>query len=475
MSYQSINPYTSELTAAYDSLSDAELEEKLRKAHSAFNSWRNTPFSERAEIMRRAAALLRDRREELGKINTVETGKLISVSIGENYLSAGIMDYYADHAEKYLQPHYLENPDPITGSAAGIYQPLGIVYAVEPWNVPIYQAVRPSAAQLMAGNVILLKHASNCPQCALAIERVYSDAGLPEGCFQNLFIDYAQSERLLADPRVCGVTFTGSSAAGRIIAAQAGKNLKKSVLELGGSDAMIVLPDADMNKVIQGAVIGRLAISGQVCESDKRMFIHESKYEAFLDGIKAAAAYLVPGDPLDMKTTFAPLCSRKAAAEVRAQIAKAAEHGAAAEEIGPEVPPDSAFVRITVLTGVTEDNPVFREEIFGPVLMVFKWHDEAEMLRLANATAYGLGASVYSENPADAARLALSLEAGMISVNQATMSSPAIPFGGIKESGYGRELGREGIREFTNLKYINSAVTDMRSVFGHCRRIISAS
>ncbi|MDO5296091.1 MAG: NAD-dependent succinate-semialdehyde dehydrogenase [bacterium] len=464
MSYQSINPYTSELAAEYGNLTDIELEEKLRKAHAAFKNWRNTPFSERAEIMRRAAALLRERREELGRINTTETGKLISVSIGENYLAAGIMDYYADHAEEYLQPHYLENPDPIIGSAVGIYQPLGIIYAVEPWNVPIYQAARPSATQLMAGNVILLKHASSCPQCALAMEQLFLEAGLPEGCFQNLFIDYAQSAHLIADSRIVGVTFTGNSAAGRIIAAQAGQYLKKSILELGGSDPMIVLPDADINKVIQGAIIGRLAISGQVCESDKRMFIHESLYTDFLNGIRNTTAFLKAGDPLDPKTTFAPLCSRAAAEEVRAQIAKAVKHGAAAEEIGPEVPANSAFVRITVLTDVTEDNPIFREEIFGPVLMVFQWHNEEEMLRLANATPYGLGASVYSEDPRAATRLASRLEAGMISLNQATMSSPAVPFGGIKESGYGRELGQEGIREFTNLKYINSTTVDMRTV-----------
>ncbi len=471
MTYRSINPYNSELTAEYDYLTDAELEEKLRKARSAFEHWRNTPFGARAAIMRRAAELLRQRREEIGKINTLETGKLLAVSIGENYLSAGILAYYAEYAEEFLQPHFLETKDPLTGSAVGLYQPLGIVYAIEPWNVPIYQAIRPSAAQLMAGNVVVLKHASSCPRCALAIERLFLDAGLPEGCFQNLFIDYGQSERLLADPRVCGVTFTGSSAAGRTIAAQAGRNLKKSILELGGSDAMIVLPDADMNKVIQGAVIGRLAISGQVCESDKRMFVHESKYTDFLAGIKAAAASLAPGDPLEFKTVFAPLCSKKAADEVRAQIAAAVECGADVEYIGPEVPPDSAFVRIAVLTGVTENNPIFREEIFGPVLMVFKWTDEEEVLRLANAVPYGLGASVYSEDPDCAVRFASRLEAGMISVNQATMSSPAIPFGGIKESGYGRELGREGIREFTNLKYISSSAMDMRTVFGLCRKL----
>lgn len=466
MAYQSTNPYTGEVVAKFDTLTDAQLEAKLQKAQKAFELWSKTPVSERAAIMRRAAELMTERREELGKINTIETGKPIQIAVWENNLCADIMHYYADHAAEFLKPHFVETTDPLAGHAIGIYQPLGIIYEIEPWNVPFFQMTRPSAAQLMAGNVVVLKHASNCPQCALAMEKLFADAGLPEGCFTNLFVSYEQSDRLIADPRICGITITGSTEVGRGVAAKAGHHLKKSVMELGGSDAMVVLPDADMNKVIQGAMMGRLTISGQVCASDKRMFIHESLHDAFIGGVQMAAGQLVAGDPLKMETTFGPLSSKKAAEKVKSQIAKAVEHGAAAIEIGPEVPADSAFVRATILTGVTQDNPIFGEEIFGPVLMVFKWNDEQEVLRLANATTYGLGSSVYSESIESAARIAACMESGAVSINQPTMASPAIPFGGIKESGYGREMGKEGIVEFTNQKYINSASMDMKALFG---------
>lgn len=370
MAYQSTNPYTNEVVAKFNTLTDEELEKKLEKAQKAFSAWSQTPIEERAAILHRAAELMSERREELGAINTIETGKPIQIAVWENNLCADIMHYYADNAAEFFKPHFVEKTDPMAGSAVGIYQPLGIIYEIEPWNVPFFQMTRPSAAQLMAGNVVVLKHASNCPQCGLAMEKLLLDAGLPEGCFTNLFIDYDQSDRLLADPRICGVTITGSTEVGRGVAAKAGQNLKKSVMELGGSDAMIVLPDADLNKVIQGALMERLTISGQVCASDKRMFIYESLYEAFLDGVKMATAQLVAGNPLKPETTFGPLCSKKAADKAKAQIAKAVENGTTAIEIGPEVPEDSAFVCPTILTVVTEDNP-----IFGPVLMVFKWDD----------------------------------------------------------------------------------------------------
>lgn len=465
MAYRSANPYTGEVLATFETLTDDQLEAKLQKAQKAYEFWRKTSFEERAAILHKAAQLMTERREALGAINTLETGKLISIAIWENNLCADIMNYYADHAKQLLAPHYVETADPLSGHAVGIYQPLGIIYEIEPWNVPFFQMTRPTAAQLMAGNVVVLKHASNCPQCALAMEQLLKDAGLPDGCFQNLFVSYEQSDRLIADPRICGVTITGSTEVGRRVAAKAGQALKKSVMELGGSDAMVVLPDADMQKVVQGALMGRLTISGQVCAGDKRMFIHKSMYDAFLDALQMAAGQLVAGDPFKLETTFSPVCSQAAAEKVKAQIAQAVEHGATAIEIGPEVPANSAFVRATILTGVTEDNPISQEEIFGPVLNVFKWEDEEEVLRLANSTSFGLGASVYSEDAANAARVAANLEVGAISINQPTMASPAIPFGGIKASGYGRELGAEGIREFSNQKYINSAGIDMKKVF----------
>ena len=299
---------------------------------------------------------------------------------------------------------------------------------IEPWNVPFFQMTRPSAAQLMAGNVVVLKHASNCPQCALAMEKLYRDAGFPEGCFTNLFIDYDQSNALIADKRICGITLTGSTPVGRQIAAESGKNLKKCVMELGGSDAMVVLPDADMKKAVTGAIMGRMTILGQVCAGDKRMFIHESLFDALKAGVTQAIDGMVIGDPLDPNTTLSPLCSKKAADKVISQIAKAVANGATATEVGPRVPQDSAFVQPTILTGVTPDNPIFHEEIFGPVLMLFSYETEEEAIKLANGTDFGLGSSVYSEDPAHAAKVAAAMESGAVSINQPTMASPAIEY-----------------------------------------------
>lgn len=465
MTYKTTNPYTGEVLKTFDDLTDAQLEAKLQKAQSAYEKWSKTSFEERAAVLKRAAELMTERREKYGAINTIETGKPLQIAVWENDLCADIMNYYADNAKELLKPHFIKTDDKMAGNAVGIYQPLGIIYEIEPWNVPFFQMTRPTAAQLMAGNVVVLKHASNCPQSALAMEQLLKDAGLPEGCFQNLFISYEQSDRLIEDERICGVTITGSTEVGRGVASNSGRALKKHVMELGGSDAMIVLPDADLQKAVQGAMLGRLTISGQVCASDKRMFVHESLYDAFIGGVTQAAAQLKAGDPLDQTTTFGPLSSMKAANKVKAQIELAVANGAKAVEIGPEVPADSAFVRPTLLLDVTAENPIFQQEIFGPVMMIFSWNDEKEALKLANGTSFGLGGSVYSENVADAARVAAEIEAGAISINQPTMASPAIPFGGIKESGYGRELGAEGIREFTNQKYINSANLDMDQLF----------
>lgn len=465
MAYISRNPYNNEVMAQFDTLTDEELELKVQKAQTAFKTWKNTTFEERAKILHNAATLIRERTQELAALNTKETGKLLSVALMENNMCADILDYNADHGAEFLKPHYLETNDKMAGNAVGIYQPLGIIYEIEPWNVPFFQMTRPTAAQLMAGNVVVLKLSSNCPQSALAFEKVMHDAGVPEGVYQNLFINYDQSDALLADSRLSGVTITGSTNVGREVASKASHALKKNVMELGGSDAMIVMPDADMETTIKGAIMGRLTNSGQVCLADKRMFVHESLYNAFLQGVKQAANSLVAGDPLDPKTTYGPLSSKKAADKVKEQIKKAIKFGATATQVGPDVPEDSSWVPITVLTNVTPDNPISQEEIFGPVLMIFSWNNEDEMLKLANGTEFGLGGSVYTQDPATAARIAAKLDAGAISINQPTMASKAIPFGGIKSSGYGREMGYSGIREFTNEKFINSALIDMNKVF----------
>lgn len=464
MAYVSKNPYNNEIMYTYETLTDEELESKLELSNKSFSLWKNTSFEERALILNKAAKLFRDRASELAELNTKETGKLITISLWENEMCADIFEYNAKHGKEFLAPHYLETGDSLSGNAVGIYQPLGTVYEIEPWNVPFFQMARPTAAQLMAGNTVVLKHSSNVPQCALSFEKLLVDAGLPEGVFQNLFVSYKQSDFLLSDPRISGVTITGSTEVGREVAAKASHSLKKNVMELGGSDAMVVLQDADMTKTIEGAMMGRLTNSGQVCLSDKRMFIHESLYDFFIQGVTSAASSLVAGDPLDKQTTYGPLSSKKAADKVKEQIEKARKFGATVTEIGPVVPEESAWVRATILTDVKPDNPIAVEEIFGPVLMIFSYNDEQEMLELANGTPFGLGASVYTEDPEAAVRISSQLEAGAVSINQPTMASYAIPFGGIKASGYGREMGSSGIREFTNEKYINSAKIDMDKI-----------
>ncbi len=457
MGYATTNPYTGEVIKTFPDATDAEVDAALDRAHAAFGSWRTTSFTERAAVLLRAADLMRERRDEPARLNTLEMGKLFTDSLWEIEITLPLFEYYAKNGERLLAPERLPVGDPRAGSAVRIYQPLGIVLEIEPWNGPFFQIVRPLAAQLMAGNVVLLKHASIVPQCAAAMEILMRDAGLPAGVFTNLYATHAQAERIIADPRVCGVTLTGSEAAGAKVAAQAGAHVKKCVLELGGSDAMLVLDDADLGQAVQGAMLGRLSASGQACIADKRMIIADSLYDGFVTRLTAAIESLRPGDPMDPDMTFAPVSSQAAADTVKAQIAEAVAHGATATEAGQPVPARGAFVQPTILTGVTPDNPVYHQEIFGPVLMLFRVSDQAEAIRLANDTPFGLGASVYSTDVARAVAVAGQLEAGTVTINQPTMPVASLPFGGVKRSGYGREMGPDGIREFMNHKVISGA------------------
>ena len=457
MGYATTNPYTGEVVQEFPYATDAEVDAALKAGHAAFRVWRTTPFEERSRLMSNAARLMRERREEFARLNTLEMGKLYSEALGEADVVAGIFDHYARHAEELLKPVHLDITDPQGGDAVVVFQPLGIVLAVEPWNVPLFQMARPLSAQLMAGNALILKHASNVPQCAAAMEKLIGDAGFPEGLFTNLYATHAHIERILSDPRVAGVTLTGSEAAGARVAETAGKYVKKCVLELGGSDAMIVLDDADDDHAVWGAMMGRLSIGGQVCVSDKRLVIADALYDEFTAKLTATVEALNPGDPMDPDTTFAPLSSQGAADTVKAQIAQAAAHGATATEIGKPVPAAGAFVQPTILTGLTPDNPVFYQEIFGPVLSLFRAADEEAAIAIANDSPYGLGGSVYSTNIERAVKVAERIEAGAITINKPTTASPELPFGGIKLSGYGREFGDSGIKEFTNAKVINTA------------------
>lgn len=440
MTYATINPFTGELIKEFPNATDAEVTEAIESAHQAFLSWRNTSFANKAEILNRAAALLRDSKRRYAELLTLEMGKVIGEAEAEVELSAQILEYYAEHAERLLAPQKLPVADPAEGEALLVNEPLGVLLAIEPWNFPYYQIARILAPQLSAGNTLLLKHASNVPQCAAAFESLMRDAGLPQGAFQNLYATRDQVEQIINSPKVHGVALTGSEGAGAVIASQAGKALKKSTLELGGSDAFIVLEDAELEKTIDWAVFGRHWNAGQVCVSSKRMILVEAIYDKFMEGYTKGVAALKAGDPMDPNTTLAPLSSQGAADEVKQKIREAVEHGATATEVGPKVPEQGAFVQPTILTNVTPDNPAYYWEFFGPVSMILKAKDEQEAIAIANDSPFGLGGSVFTADEQRGLAVAKQVSTGMMFVNHPTMAKADLPFGGIRRSGYGREL-----------------------------------
>ena len=463
MPYVSKNPYTGEVWQAFPDATDAEVEQAITNAHAAFLSWKETSFADRAEVMQRAAILLRKDVEAYATFLTAEMGKLFSEAKAEVQLSANIFEYYAKNAEALLAPEELPVGNPAEGKAMLVHDPLGVLLAIEPWNFPYYQIARIIAPQLSAGNTMLLKHASNVPQCADAFEKLMRNAGLPDGAFKNLYATRSQVERILNDARVRGVALTGSEDVGAIIAAQAGKALKKSTMELGGADAFVVLADADLDKTVKWAVFGRHWNGGQVCVSSKRMIIVDEIYEQFRERYAAGVAGLRAGDPFDPDTTLAPLSSQGAADEIKDKIRQAVSHGAAATEVGPKVPNRGAFVQPTILTDITEQNPARYWEFFGPVSMLFRAKDEDDAVRIANDSPYGLGGSVFTSDPQHGAEVARKISTGMVFVNHPTMVKADLPFGGIRNSGYGRELLGLGIKEFVNHKLID--VVDIDAEF----------
>ena len=463
MTNATINPFTGELIKEFPNATDAEVTEAIESAHQAFLSWRNTSFANKAEILNRAAALLRDSKRRYAELLTLEMGKVIGEAEAEVELSAQILEYYAEHAERLLAPQKLPVADPAEGEALLVNEPLGVLLAIEPWNFPYYQIARILAPQLSAGNTLLLKHASNVPQCAAAFESLMRDAGLPQGAFQNLYATRDQVEQIINSPKVHGVALTGSEGAGAVIASQAGKALKKSTLELGGSDAFIVLEDAELEKTIDWAVFGRHWNAGQVCVSSKRMILVEAIYDKFMEGYTKGVAALKAGDPMDPNTTLAPLSSQGAADEVKQKIREAVEHGATATEVGPKVPEQGAFVQPTILTNVTPDNPAYYWEFFGPVSMILKAKDEQEAIAIANDSPFGLGGSVFTADEQRGLAVAKQVSTGMMFVNHPTMVKADLPFGGIRRSGYGRELIDLGLKEFVNHKLIN--VVDINAPF----------
>ncbi len=463
MAYQTTNPYTGETLKTFPDATDAQVAQALERGHTAFQQWRLQPVRERVTFLQKAADLLRARHTEYAKLLTTEMGKLLAEAEAEVELSAAILEYYVKHAEAELAPQPLPCEDPVVSEAQLVHEPLGIILAIEPWNFPYYQIARIMAPQLAAGNVILLKHASNVPQSAAAFEKLMQETGLPAGCFQNLYATRDQIETIINDPRVQGVALTGSEGAGALVAAQAGRALKKSTMELGGSDAFIVLDDADLDKAVKWAVFGRHWNGGQVCCSSKRIIVHESVHDEFIRRYTEGVAQLKAGDPMEASTTLAPLSSQQAADDVRRWIDEAVAHGATATVIGADVPKQGAFVRPVLLTGVKPENPTYHHEFFGPVSMIFKVKDEEEAIRLANDSPFGLGGSVFTQDIERGKRVAAQISTGMVYINHPTAVKADLPFGGIRRSGYGRELIGLGLKEFVNHKLVG--ITDIDGAF----------
>lgn len=451
MMFLSINPATGETLAEFSELTAAELETRLARAADAALRWRFTAIEERVAVIARLGELLEEDKERLGRIMTIEMGKPIRAAVEEAAKCAMVCRFYAEHGPSFIADEIVADKDHRSFVA---HEPLGVVLAVMPWNFPFWQVVRFLAPALVAGNVGLLKHASNVPQCALELESLARRAGAPDGVFQTLLVGSAAVSGLIADSRVAAVTLTGSEGAGRSVAAAAGASLKKTVLELGGSDPFIVMPSADLSLAIQTAVKARTINNGQSCIAAKRFIVHRDIAERFLDGFAKGMQALRVGDPIDPTTQLGPLASVKLASELEAQVVKSVQMGARLVCGGHRGKPDSAFFPATVLTDIPADAPAYRDELFGPVGCVFVARDAADAIRIANDTRFGLAASVWSNDPVEQERFAREIDAGSVFVNDMVVSDPRFPFGGVKSSGYGRELSDIGLREFTNIKTV---------------------
>jgi len=451
MSFRSINPYDGNTLYSIDAWSDMQLDRALQRAADVFPVWRARSWDERSALLRAAAAVLRARSDELSRLITLEMGKLLKEARSEIEKCALGCEHYAEHGARYLADEIISTD---ASKSLIAYQPIGTVLAIMPWNFPFWQVFRFAAPTLAAGNTAVLKHASNVPQCALAIEDVLRTAGFPDGVFQTLLIGADRVAAVIADPRVQAVTLTGSEAAGRQVAAAAGAHLKKSVMELGGSDPFIVLEDADLELAVQHAVASRYLNAGQSCIAAKRFVVMETIADDFIARFKAAVEALHPGDPFDDRTSLAPMARHDLRDELHKQVLDSLAHGAkAVSGCGPESGP-GAFYEASILTDVQPKMRAYHEELFGPVAVVLRAHDEAAALRIANDSRFGLGGCVWSTDVDRAERLARQLACGCAFVNGMVKSDPRLPFGGVKDSGYGRELSQLGLREFVNAKTI---------------------
>lgn len=455
MAIATVNPATGETEKTFPPHDAAEVERRLALAAAAFNTLKGTTFAQRAEWMRAAADLLDADRESLAEILTREMGKPIAASRAEVAKCARGMRFYAEHAEGFLADEPLADPSVVGASrAVARYQPLGVVLAVMPWNYPLWQVVRFAAPALMAGNTGVLKHASNVPQSALYLDTLFARGGFPEGAFTTLLIGSAEVAAVIEDPRVRAVTLTGSEPAGRSVASTAAAQVKKSVLELGGSDPFIVMPSADLDAAIATAVDARTVNNGQSCISAKRFLVHADVYDTFLEGFVAAMKGLRVGDPLEETTQVGPVATSSGRDELAELVDDARAKGADILAGGAPLDGPGWFYPPTVVAGVTPSMRLHLEETFGPVATVYRVQDADEAIALANVTDFGLSSSVWTTDPAERDRFEREIEAGAVFVNGMTVSHPELPFGGIKNSGFGRELAAAGIREFCNLKTV---------------------
>ncbi len=451
MSIQSTNPATNKVVKTFEEMSETAVDQSIAKSVETFTSWKKTACSKRAELLHNVAGLLRKKKTALAQLITLEMGKLVAQAEGEIKLSAEIFDYYANHAEAFLADTIL---NPVHGQALVRHSPIGVLLGVQPWNFPFYQVARFAAPNIMVGNTILIKHASIVPQCAIAIEEIFIEAGAPIGLYTNLLISGKRASALVADKRIKGVSLTGSEAAGASIATEAGKHLKKSVLELGGSDAFIMLEDADIDKAVEWAVVGRINNNGECCIASKRFIAVESVADEFFEKFKNKLAELVIGDPMETTTQLGPLSTEAAAVQIEEQVQRAVDGGAKILLGGKRVDRAGAFMQPTIITNMLPGNPAYYEEFFGPVAVLFTVKDEQEAIDLANDSPFGLGGSVFTKDIERGKRVADQIDTGMVFINHPTWTQADLPFGGTKGSGYGRELSELGMDEFVNKKLI---------------------
>ncbi len=450
-SIKSINPATNELVKSFEEMTEQAIESAISGADKAYQDWKKTSYEQRASLLHKVASLMRKEKNMLAKLITLEMGKLFKESEAEIDLSVNIIDYYADNGAKFLADQTLKTE---FGEAIIRHSPIGVLLGVQPWNFPFYQVARFAAPNIMIGNVVLVKHASNVPQCGIAMEKLFKEAGAPDGIYTNLLIPGSKAHVLLEDRRIKGASLTGSETAGASLAEAAGKNLKKSVLELGGSDAFIVLEDADMDKTVEWAVVGRMSNTGQSCVAAKRFIVVEAVADEFLKKFKEKLSALKVGDPMDKDTQLGPLSSEEAAVHLDDQVKRSVAAGAKILLGGKRIDRIGAYMEATILTDIKPGVPAYYEELFGPVASFYRVKDEAAAIELANDSPFGLGGSVFTNDIKRGKHVADQIDTGMVFINHPTGTQEDLPFGGTKRSGYGRELSELGIQEFVNKKLI---------------------